>query len=251
MENNWYVTSILKGVRRIKGDSSNQKLPITLDVLTKIFSRLNLNNSFDRIFWTTCIVAFFSFFRKSNLLIPSVELFDPTKHLCAADVLFAPQEAIVVVRWSKVIQFQERVLHIPLPRIPDSIFCPCNALLAMTLECPSSTVPVPLFRYKDGGDCIPLTQAIFTSKLHSVLQALGFPRDQFSAHSFRRGGAQYALQCGLPVDLIKVQGDWRSNACERYLQPSLGLRRQVASTMGSHVGMHLATAPQHWLNKMN
>lgn len=245
LEKNWYVTSILKGVRRIKGDSSNQKLPITLEILAKMFAKLDLTCSFDRTFWTACLVAFFSFFRKSNLLIPSVELFDPARHLCATDVLFEPQGVMLVIRWSKVIQFRERILHIPLPRIPDSMFCPSNALLGMSLECPNDSVPVPLFRYKVGGKYVPLTQITFTSKLHSVLNTLGFPAGKFSGHSFRRAGAQFALQCGLPVDLIKIQGDWRSNACERYLQPSLGLRKQVASTMGEHASKYLSTAPRH------
>lgn len=58
------------------------------------------------------------------------------------------------------------------------------------------------------------------------------PHDKYSNHSFRRGGASYALHCGLPVDLIKLQGDWKSNACERYLEPSFHLRQQVATTLG-------------------
>ena len=47
------------------------------------------------------------------------------------------------------------------------------------------------------------------------------------------GGASFWTQCGLPTDLIKLQGDWNSNAYERYLQPSLELRKQVASKLGA------------------
>ena len=50
LEDNWYVTSILNGVRRVKGDTSKQKLPITLDILKGIFIKLNLTQSFDRAF---------------------------------------------------------------------------------------------------------------------------------------------------------------------------------------------------------
>ena len=66
LEDNWYVSSILKGVKRVKGDNQSQKLPITLDILGKIFLTLNLLSSFDRAFWAACLVGFFSFFRKSN-----------------------------------------------------------------------------------------------------------------------------------------------------------------------------------------
>ena len=143
LEDNWYVSSILKGVKRVKGDNQSQKLPITLDILRKIFLSLNLLSSFDRAFWAACLVGFFSFFRKSNLLVPSHMLFDPKRHICASDVQFTPDGAILTVRWSKVIQFRERVLHIPLPKIIDSPFCPSNALLRVTLRTPNV---LPRFR---------------------------------------------------------------------------------------------------------
>ena len=236
LKKNWYVESILKGVRRIKGDSSVRKLPITLDILRQIFLTLNLNDPFDRTFWAACLVGFFSFFRKSNLLVTSHVLFDPNLNLCAHDLNLTLEGAVLTVRWSKVIQFKERVLHIPLPKIPDSPLCPSTALLRLTLENPSCPQPTPLFRYSWLGASVPLTQGQFTNKLQSCLNLVGRDASKFSGHSFRRGGAMWALQCGLPVDLIKVQGDWRSNACERYLEPSFELRKHVARTMGSSVG---------------
>ncbi|MEW8546114.1 MAG: hypothetical protein AB2693_21550, partial [Candidatus Thiodiazotropha sp.] len=106
LADNWYVSSILKGVKRVKGDSVTQKLPMTLELLSRIFMLLNLSSSYDRVFWAACIVGFFSFFRKSNLLIPSPEAFDPRRHLCVSDVQFTLEGAVLSVRWSKVIQFQ-------------------------------------------------------------------------------------------------------------------------------------------------
>ena len=63
LEKNWYVATILKGVRRVKGDASVQKLPITPDILKQIFLTLDLHSSLDRTFWATCLVGFFSFFQ--------------------------------------------------------------------------------------------------------------------------------------------------------------------------------------------
>lgn len=62
LEKNWYFDSILKGVRRMKDDASVQKLPITIDILRKLFITLNLECAFDRTFWAACLVGFFSFF---------------------------------------------------------------------------------------------------------------------------------------------------------------------------------------------
>ena len=232
LENNWYVKSILQGVKRVKGNTVKQKLPITLDILRGIFTRLNLAESLDRCFWSACLVAFFSFFRKSNLLVQSPSDFNPALHLCATDAQFNPKGVVLTVRWSKVIQFRERILLIPLPHIPKSPFCPSTALLTLLLDCPATSTPAPLFRYRADGNIIILTQDNFTKKLHDCLRGLGFEARDFSGHSFRRGGASFGLQCGLSPDLIKLQGDWNSNSYERYLQPSFHLRQDVACRLG-------------------
>ncbi|MES9879856.1 MAG: hypothetical protein ABW185_03145 [Sedimenticola sp.] len=173
LDNNWYVASILKGVRRVKGDSSNPKLPITIDLLKVMFQRLDFHVSLDRSFWAACLVGFFSFFRKSNLLVPSHDLFDPARHLCASDAEFTSQGVILTVRWSKVIQFRQRILQIPLPIITDSPFCPSTMLLQLNFDHPHGNLPVPLFRFKAGCKVVPLTSSIFTTKLHDCLRACG------------------------------------------------------------------------------
>ena len=103
---------MLKGVRRVKGDAVKQKLPATIDLLLKIFLTLNLDVSFDRVFWAVCVIAFLSFSRLANLLIPSREPFDPCHHLCLHDMEFALSGTVLSVKWSKVIQFKQRVLQI-------------------------------------------------------------------------------------------------------------------------------------------
>ena len=233
LENNWYVSSILKGVKRVKGNTVSQKLPITKEVLTGILTKLIFVLVLIAVFGQHVWLPFPPFFRKSNLLIQSLALFDPSRHLCSADAQFTPQGVVLTVIWSKVIQFQERKLMIPLPHIPNSVFCPSSSLLAIFLECHDPSSPSPLFRFRDGSSVTALTQSSFMVKLWACLRDLGYPASKYSGHSFRRGGASFALQCGLPSDLIKLQGDWNSNAYERYLQPSFELRKQVASKLGT------------------
>ena len=64
-------TLLMRGIKRINRERVTQKLPITPDVLHKMQCHLHLDSSFDATFWAACLVAFFSFFRKSNLLPPS------------------------------------------------------------------------------------------------------------------------------------------------------------------------------------
>ena len=41
---------------------------------------------------------------------------------------------------------------------------------------------------------------------------LGYDPAKYAGHSFRRGGVSYAFQVGVPLELIKITGDWKSNA---------------------------------------
>ena len=232
LSENWYLSSILKGIRRFKGNATSQKLPVTPKILAGILTVLDLSQPFDIVFWAACLVGFISFFRKSNLLVPSMEKFDPSKHLCKSDLSIDPNGTILSVRWSKTIQFKQKVLQIPLPHINNSAFCPSSALLLCMLLVPKSAKPLPLFCYPSGSSVKPITHTEFVTFLRKCLSKLGVNPSHYSGHSMRRGGASFALQCGVSAELIKLQGDWASNAYEKNLYPSLQLRKQLASTLG-------------------
>ena len=106
--------------------------------------------------------------------------------------------------------------------MPNSPLCPSTALLGVVLEIPKSSKPCPLFSYKGVNEnLLPLIVPEFSEKLQSCISSLDLSPELYFGHSFRRGRASYGHQCGLPVDLMKVQGDWSSNCVERYLQSSL------------------------------
>ena len=51
----------------------------------------------------------------------------------------------------------------------------------------------------------------FLKRLCVILSSLGLPARDYACHSFRRGGASFAFCAGLPVELIKILGDWHSD----------------------------------------
>ena len=53
--------------------------------------------------------------------------------------------------------------------------------------------------------------------------------------AFEGGGATFALECGVPPDLIQSQGDWRSQAYQSYLDPSLQSRLSVTHVMAQAI----------------
>ena len=68
VEENWAIQSLLKGVKRDLGLTVHRKLPITPALLAGMYRHIDTNNAHDVIFWAACLVGFFGFFRKSNLL---------------------------------------------------------------------------------------------------------------------------------------------------------------------------------------
>lgn len=59
--------------------------------------------------------------RKSNLVPISISKFDSIKQLTRGKILLENDILIVLVKWSKTVQFGERILRIPLINIPDNI----------------------------------------------------------------------------------------------------------------------------------
>ena len=151
------------------------------------------------------LIAFFSFFRKSNLLVNSNTAFDSNLHLCRKDATFSEDGVSLAVRWSKTIQYRQRVLHIPLPRIPGSPLCPAQTLILALRLC-NSPPSAPLFTYPTRTGWLPLTVKVFQDKLHKYLRQLNINPSDYSGHSFRRGGASFALECGLPQKSSRHRG---------------------------------------------
>ncbi|CAH3155588.1 unnamed protein product, partial [Porites lobata] len=63
--------------------------------------------------------------------------FSPNKHLSRSDFYFTSWGLIVSVKWSKVNQFRERTLLIPLVSIPSHALCPVQALRKFFDTCPA------------------------------------------------------------------------------------------------------------------
>lgn len=236
---NWPLKSLLTGIKQATGTPPNQKLPITPDILLRLHSTLNFTKSFDSAFWAICLVAFYGMFRKAHLLPVSPRKFDPTKQLTKADFKFLTWGTLITIRWSKTIQFRERVVEIPLPCIPRSKLCPTTAIMhafGFTPPTPSSQA----FNWVDKPLAAPhmFTYSMFLTKLRDHLTLMGLNPKTYAGHSFRRGGASFAYQSGVPLELIKALGDWRSDTILIYLTMPLTSRLKTANMLCKSILSH-------------
>ena len=67
LSNNWVLKSLLSGIKRVKGNTIKQKLPITLHILSCIHQVINLCTSYDSSSWAVCLVAFLDY--SGNLIL--------------------------------------------------------------------------------------------------------------------------------------------------------------------------------------
>lgn len=213
----WPVTAVLRGVKRVKGDTRHWKLPITPHILLRIRGQVHSHQPMDVTLWACYTTAFFSMLRTSNLLPNAVSNFDPTKQLCRGDLSFHPGGILLTIKWSKTIQYRERVHQIPLPYIAGHPLCPVTALYTLLRLGPNLPPSTPLFAFPNLTGITVLTRPIFDRQLHRHLTGCGLDTAQYSGHSFRRGGATWAFEAGLPGEMVQVLGGWASESYKVYL----------------------------------
>ncbi|KAL9972505.1 hypothetical protein ACROYT_G018824 [Oculina patagonica] len=226
------VSLTKKELKRVLGLATHQKSPITPALLLQFKSHLDLTTPADAAIWCLFTVAFFSFLRKSNLTVSSPSSFDPTRHLCRDDIKFTSHGAVLRIKWTKTLQHKDRLLLVPLPRIPGSALCPVSASVQYFTLVPAPD-SAPFFSIPSHGSLRPLTHDVFSKAIKSHISSIGLSPSNFSPHSFRRGGATFAFQAGVPERLIQRHGDWRSDAYRRYLSLSLTQRTVVADLMAA------------------
>jgi hypothetical protein len=260
------VNAALTGARRIMSDApSQQKLPITVDLLSEIRKQLNIGKSEDACLLAAFTVSFYCLLRKGNVVADrmmgarkgSDGKAKKTKGLQQPLLPSAIRRKDVRVdadgqMWirlhrTKTIQFGERVLDLPVPNIAGSPINPRQALvyfMQMTADRPADE---QLFGYRNSkGEWTPLAYAPYLARLKTLLKKVGVDPARYAGHSFRRGGATFAHESGISPLVIKALGDWLSDTFMRYCEIQRDMRVKAAAslaegTLAAH-GRHAASA---------
>lgn len=232
------VDSVLRGMRRVLGDEQRQVLPITIEILRDMRACLDWADPNSYVFWAMCTVAFFCLLRKGNLTATSRTGAERDTHILRrADVGcdLAAGVATLTLRHTKTIQFKERVLTLVLPQLPDETLCPVTALARYVYVQGTEAIQSDVLMQELGnnGQWAPYVYSSFLAKLKATLRASGVDPDRYAGHSFRHGGATWALKIGIPPPAIKAMGDWKSDAYLRYIHVDTDIRAQAAAVMAN------------------
>ena len=209
---------LIRGVRRLQGESPHCRLPITIDTLHTLKQNLrctNLSLCEQHLLRSVFTLAFYGFLRVSDLT-----------GLQWADISFNTQDISVTIRQSKTNLFRKgHSFHIT---FTGTSACPVKALRQYVAIIPRETQHGPLF---SAGQFSPLTRTQLSSILRRLLQNAGYNSDLYCTHSFRIGAATTAAAAGFPPWLIKTLGRWNSNAYISYIQVPTATLRQVPSIL--------------------
>lgn len=213
LHDNWSIKSLLKGLKRGKSAESRAKLPIHPEDLIRIHGLLNLKSAEDCSFWAAILTCFFGLLRVSNVSCGTGKC--PLRR----DISITSEGIIINVTATKTIQYSERALQVPLPYINSHVLCPTSAILVMLSKGGPVASHKPLFAYYSGGLLKYPTAQKIRLRLHALLSQLGYPGSRYGTHSLRRGGATWLLLSGVPLPIIKILGDWKSDCVMRYIKP--------------------------------
>ena len=198
----------MKGLKRKLGTHVRKKKPITLDDVR----HLDVRSYDDFVMRGVVLVGFYGLLRVSELLSPNMT----AEHVTIDD---NKELATIFIPKSKTDPFRGGV-HVVIPTGPKQL-CPTSFLKWSIKLHPTG----PIFRLRDGR---VVKRANFVRWLKDQLKDA---KDEYSAHSLRRGGAMALSAAGCPLHIIKKWGRWESNSVEEYLQLSTSLIKTYASRM--------------------
>ena len=221
----------IKGLGNLSQHTPAPAKPMDPLLLTKIKAQLDLDRPKHKVFWALCITAFFILPRKSNLVADTK--FDPTKQLANKHVKITQDEQKLTLHlhWSKTHRPGQGPVKYTLRKIHGSSLCAYSALVDMQNTLPEAGDNDPLFRWPDGS---AVKYREFMKMLRSALKGAGVEPAGYSTHSFRSGGATWAFNSGVPGEIIKIVGNWKSDCYLRYILISDQARDVAAQLFGQH-----------------
>ena len=190
------------------------------------------NNIQNQTLWTAILIGFFGFMRKANYTVEKAEYFDSDMDLTNGKLIKRNRRYGLRLSRTKTIQFGQRKLTIMLPRLDDEI-CPVLAIRKLQRMKRSTGKYEPLL--VTDAQNKPMTKNWFERRFKALLKEIGINDKLYSPHSLRRGGATFALECGLDPVCIKLQGDWVSDAWMLYAWMSERLKLRTVRKFESYM----------------
>ena len=194
------VLLLLRGFRRLKGDTSHPKDPISPEDLKHIAAVVNYQDPTELVIWVIVLLAFRTLLRKSQFV--SAHSDDQEHLLRVRDLTFTDWGCSLHISSSKTIQFSERNLDIPI-NVSSKPLCVVSLLKEYLQGNPKSPSDF-LFSIQDSHAPVPYSLAL--NQLKTWCRVCGMSKD-IGFHSLRRGAASHMHSLNIGLLSIQMAGD--------------------------------------------
>ena len=202
-----------------------QKLPITLDLLQKMYliiDHLDYNSS---MIWTAMCTAHFGCLRAGEFTVKNQNYNDTS--LFRKDVNITTTVVILKLRTSKT-DTSNTGTDITIACTSRNICAHCSMIHYCKTRDQLHSCDKPLFMFSNG---LILSRDLFIKQTRLYLSMIGLDPSLYSGHSYRAGSATTAALAGLQDWEIKKLGRWKSDTYQRYIRPCVSYDSTVASKM--------------------
>ena len=201
-----------------KEAARREKEPWTIDHLTVLCEKLDLNDPEDAAFHACITTAFWGAARLGEVTVPNLDAFNPSTHVKASDVEFNVQDrngltqTVIFIPWTKAARERgEKIFWAEQEGIVDP-----QAALANHLKVNIPPNNSHLFSFMFKGKRRPMSRTVFTTRLRKLISGTGLPN--LTGHGLRVGATLEYLLRGTPFDVVKAKGRWQSDAFKGYLR---------------------------------
>ena len=207
------VRLLLRGFKRIKGDMSSPKDPLTPADLKLMFNYVDLRDPFQSLIWLIVLLAFRTLLRKSHFVATSD--LDQEHLLRCGDVSFYPWGCKITVNSSKTIQFHERNCEIPVYYSKEPL-CAASLLKSYLLNSNKADSDFLFLSSTDHAQ-VPVKYSTALNCLKSWAHLAGLDKN-IGFHSLRRGAASHMHSLNISLISIQKAGDWQSLCVLDYVE---------------------------------
>lgn len=207
------VKKMLEGVGRVRGKKSDARLPITHEILVSITKILPYvcNSSYEtKLFLAAFSIAYHGLFRIGEMAISAKE----SDHIVQIEnVSLESNNLKFRIPSSKTDQFKKGC-EINIRAEANKSICPVALWQDYSKVRPK--IVGPAFCHYNGS---PITRYQFVAVLKKSLLRAGIDCKCYSSHSFRIGRASTLSMEGVPDNIIRSLGRWKSEAYRTYIRP--------------------------------
>ena len=221
------ILSLKEAAKRLLAGPVTKKDPMTPHMMRKLATHLLFGGLQNLRTLTVCLLSYAGFLR-----------YDEVSRIRRNHIVFKPTHLKVFIDKSKADQHNAgEWVHIARS---GRTTCPYKITqLYLRKARPGDTEHIfrGLFKTKEGHKLRRIDKPIGYTTLRTdvldAIQEIGLKRADFGLHSFRRGGATRAANCGIPDRLFKKHGRWNSeNAKDGYVAEDLRTLLSVSKCLG-------------------